>query len=145
MKTIIVTALIIVTGLLSGLACIDDNRETTIDIGEPTVTPTSMPTMTVAKSPTPEPVVTVTPTQTPAPTPTKPPSQCEMDEIAIQVAIDSYYSEYSQWPTADGQSGEIVWDNIIPNYMDAMPYANNKCQWAINSDPEGFVCMGKTC
>ncbi|MEA1958236.1 MAG: hypothetical protein U9N44_00980 [Chloroflexota bacterium] len=83
-----------------------------------------------------------TPTPTVTATPTAYKSQCEIDRDAIQVAFDAYHDAYGNWPTSDGQPGDIEWDKLVPEFMDA---AVSKCDWHVNSNPEGEVCLPKTC
>ena len=115
-------------------------------VPNPTIEPT-IPTASISE-PMPtltEPPVATDPPATPPPVPTKTISQCEKDELAVQAALDAYYLELEKWPTVDGLPGEIAWEEIVPTYMDEMPFANNKCEWRVNSDPEGSACMGRRC
>jgi len=86
-----------------------------------------------------------TPTPSATATPTAYKSQCEIDRDAIQAALDEFYDIYDEWPTADGQPGDIVWDKLVPDFMDAVAPGDYKCDWRVNSAPEGDVCLPKTC
>jgi hypothetical protein len=87
------------------------------------------------------------PEATPTPTPTVTPvlTQCEMDRDAIQAALDAYHDETGEWPTADGQPGDIEWGKLVPGFLDALPPTAETCDWRVNSDPEGEVCIGHWC
>ncbi len=152
---------------LSGLACLEVKEEKTDSTGNlnRTVFPTLPATVDDKTTPTPSPTIMaeVTPTQTPTvlptppvtetpsiseptePTPTRKKSRCETDMEVIQAAIDVYSSEYDQWPTINGQPGDVDWDKMIPDYMDEKPYDNDKCKWGVNSDPVGIACIGHYC
>jgi len=82
---------------------------------------------------------------TPTPTSTAPASNCEQDEMDIQAALDGYYDDNTSWPTANGQSGDIIWDELIPEYMSAMPIIDSTCDWHVSSYLEGQVCVAHTC
>jgi len=92
---------------------------------------------------TPTPTATVTETVTPAPT--APVSSCEKDKNDIQAALNAYHAANGDWPTANGQPGDIVWDKLVPQYMSAMPLIDSSCNWQVNSNPEGSVCVAHTC
>lgn len=87
---------------------------------------------------------TPTPTVTPTPLPTVTMS-CEQARDAIQVALDDYYDEQGEWPTADGQPGDIQWAKLVPDYMAGVPSNDNSCDWQVNSDPAGEVCLQYLC
>lgn len=151
--------LILILGIivLSGLACLevnDKNTNTNVSPDQTTsTTPTDTiidditlspsPTVVTEASPTPSstPVSTISPEPTPVPTK----SRCEMDMETIQAAIDIYITQHNEWPTVDGQPGPMDWDKLIPGYMDEKPYANDKCKWGVNSDPQGDACMAHRC
>ena len=95
----------------------------------------------IPATPTPE----LTPTPTPTPTPGRTPTKCEVDRDAIQVALDAYHAEKGEWPTADGQPGNIEWGKLVPGFLDDIPGTDSRCHWQVNSDPEGEVCLWKTC
>ena len=97
-----------------------------------------------AEAGTPAPTVTATPTAVPTliPTATAYKSQCEIDRDAIQSALDAYHDTYSGWPTVDGLPGDIVWDKLVPEFMGEVAHI---CDWRVNSDPEGEVCLPRTC
>jgi hypothetical protein len=84
-------------------------------------------------------------TPTPTPTATGPVSNCEQDKIDIQAALDAYYDDNTSWPTADGQSGDIIWDELVPEYMSNLPLIDNSCDWQVSSNLEGQVCVAHTC
>jgi hypothetical protein len=87
------------------------------------------------------------PETTPTPTPpiTPVPTRCEADRDAVQVALDAYHDDTGEWPTADGQPGDIEWDELVPGFLDGVPSTDSKCDWQVNSDPEGDVCLWKRC
>jgi peptidylprolyl isomerase len=70
---------------------------------------------------------------------------CEQARDAIQEALTHYHDEYGKWPTADGQPGDIVWTKLVPNFMEGTPSNDSDCNWWVNSDPEGEVCLQNTC
>ena len=95
-----------------------------------------------------EPGPTTTPTPTPTPVPTSLPTvsmSCDEAKNGIQAALDDYHDNYGEWPTADGQPGDIEWTELVPDYMEAIPANDSKCDWWVNSDPEGEVCVLHTC
>jgi hypothetical protein len=84
----------------------------------------------------------------PAPTPTPLPTvsmSCTQARDAIQVALNAYHTEKGKWPTADGQPGDIEWTKLFPDYMAGIPSNDSKCEWWVNSDPEGEVCLQHIC
>ena len=81
---------------------------------------------------------------TPTPLPTAAMS-CEEARDTIQAAIYAYHVEHTEWPTADGQPGDIEWTKLVPDFMAAVPTNDSKCDWQVNSDPEGEVCVLHTC
>ncbi len=122
---------------------------------EPTPPPTPMPTIT------PSPTATVTPETTPIPTPTLVPTptiiptgtplptqetgSCVSDRDGIQVALDAYHAQNGDWPTTDGQSGDIEWGKLIPDLLDGVPHTDSSCEWQVDDDPEGSVCLLTPC
>jgi hypothetical protein len=76
---------------------------------------------------------------------TTPVSNCEKDKSDIQAALDAYYDDNIDWPTANGQSGDIVWDELVPEYMNEMPLIDDQCDWQVSSYLEGQVCVAHTC
>ena len=64
---------------------------------------------------------------------------------AIQVAIISFDSGYEDWPITDGQSGDIEWAKLVPDFIVGIPSNDHKCEWWVNSDPEGDVCLQNIC
>ena len=90
----------------------------------------------------------------PGPTPTPPPTATSLPTVimgctearnAIQDALDLYHAEYGEWPTADGQPGDIEWTKLVPDFMAGIPSNDSKCEWQVNSDPEGVVCLRNIC
>lgn len=69
-----------------------------------------------------------TPSTTPTPTPTPTPTQA-----------------HGGWPTADGQPGDIDWTKLVPDFIVGIPSNDNRCDWWVNSDPEGEVCLQNMC
>lgn len=96
-----------------------------------------------------EAAVTPTPTPTPAatsqPTPTPQPTRCEADRDAVQVALHAFQAANGYWPTATGLPGDIDWDKLVPGFLDAIPSTDGRCDWQVNSAPEGDVCLWKRC
>ncbi|MCK5653951.1 MAG: hypothetical protein KAH98_02315 [Dehalococcoidia bacterium] len=90
------------------------------------------------------PTPTPTPTGTPTPLPTVTMS-CEQALAAIQQALDAYNAEHGDWPTTDGQPGDIEWSKLVPDFMAGIPSNDSKCEWQVNSDPEGEVCLRNIC
>jgi hypothetical protein len=84
------------------------------------------------------------PTTTPIPLLTVSMS-CTQARDAIQVALDAYHTEKGKWPTADGQPGDIEWSKFVPDYMEGVPSNDSKCDWGVNGDPEGKVCLQHIC
>lgn len=91
-----------------------------------------------------EPGATPTPSGTPQPVPTVTMS-CEEARDAVQQALDAYHAQYGSWPTADGKPGDIVWYKLVPEFMEYGPGNDNKCDWRVNSDPVGKVCLMNEC
>ncbi|NQT71990.1 MAG: hypothetical protein HQ553_04370 [Chloroflexi bacterium] len=73
------------------------------------------------------------------------PNLCEQDRDAIQDVLDSFYAMNGKWPTSTGQPGDIQWDMLIPEWLDSVPPTDDKCEWQINSDPQGQVCLLTPC
>jgi len=92
----------------------------------------------------PEPTPTPTPTATPTPLPTVTMS-CEEARDAIQAALDAYHDETGEWPTSDGQPGDIEWTELVPDFMAGIPANDSMCKWQVNSDPLGEVCLLNAC
>ena len=78
----------------------------------------------------------------PEATPTPTPTQCEADKAAVQTAISTFYMGCWQWPTADGEPGDIEWTKLVPDLLASIPITDSKCDWSVNSDPEGTACAG---
>ena len=70
---------------------------------------------------------------------------CEQARDAIQGALTQYHDEHGTWPTADGKPGDIVWAKLVPDFMAGIPSNDSDCDWWVNSDPEGEVCLQKIC
>jgi hypothetical protein len=131
---------------------------------EPTPTPTQAPTAPPTNEPQPTPTPTIIVTASPLPTgtsvptgtpnwswpepvPTLGPLGCEPDRDAIQAALYAYNASHGEWPTADGEPGDIVWSKLIPQYLPKRPQTDlsPSCDWHVNIDPEGEVCVPKRC
>jgi len=93
-----------------------------------------------------EPTPTATPTSiaTPTPLPTVVMS-CVQARDAIQLALSDYHAEHGAWPTADSQPGDIEWTKLVPDFMAGIPSNDVRCEWRVNSDPEGAVCLQNIC
>jgi len=87
---------------------------------------------------------TPTPSGTPQPVPTVR-MTCEEARDAIQEALTAYHARNGDWPTADGAPGDIVWSKLVPDFMEAMPANDSLCDWQVNSNPEGNVCLMHQC
>ena len=83
-----------------------------------------------------------TPTPTPLPIITM---SCVQARDAIQDALIDYNAVYGEWPTADGQPGDIEWTELVPEFMAGIPSIDSSCNWWVNSDPEGGVCVRHEC
>ena len=90
-----------------------------------------------------EPEAEVTPTPTATATVQK--TQCETDRDTIQEALNAYNEANDDWPTANGQPGDIVWDKLVPQYLSAMPSIDSSCDWQVSGNPAGTVCVAHTC
>ena len=91
-------------------------------------------------------ILSTMPMPTAAPTPTFTIyMSCEEARDAIQEAINSYHEEYGKWPTIDGQPGDIEWSELNPSFMPRIPSNDSDCDWWVNSDPEGEVCLQNEC
>jgi hypothetical protein len=113
-----------------------------------TATTTETPTPAPTQTPVPTPTSTTTPTATASPSPTPTityASNCEHDKYEIQAALDAYYNDHTAWPTANGQSGDIIWAELVPQYMSEMPLIDSSCDWQVSGNPEGSVCVAHTC
>ena len=91
-----------------------------------------------------EPTPTPTATATPTPLPTVVMS-CDQARDAIQIALDAYNAVHGDWPTIDGQPGDIEWIKLVPEFMKGIPSNDSKCEWWVNSDPKGDVCLQNIC
>ena len=73
------------------------------------------------------------------------PEGCEPDRDAIQVALDAYHDKYGKWPTDDGRPGDIEWSKLVPDFLPYIPHTDTRCDWQVNSNPEGHVCLWQRC
>ena len=80
----------------------------------------------------------IPPTTNSSSTPTSTPSTYDTDIAVINDAIARYYTNYSQWPTANGTTGDIEWSKLVPVYLTATPSTDAKCNWYVNS--RGNAC-----
>jgi hypothetical protein len=85
------------------------------------------------------------PSPTSGPTATLVPEGCEPDRDAIQAALNAYHTRNDKWPTADGQTGDIDWDKLVPSFLPYIPHTDSNCDWQVNSNPEGTVCLAHPC
>jgi len=90
------------------------------------------------------PAVEPTPTATPTPLPTVVMS-CVQARDTIQQALSDYNAEHGEWPTSNGQPGDIEWTKLVPDFMAGIPANDSSCDWWVNSDPEGKVCLQHWC
>jgi len=159
----IITVIILLSIVFTiGLSCDDESEESPVATATPTPTPTLIPTPptptptpTVAPSPTPSPTPTETVTVTPTPTttvtpietplPTRDTGSCIPDRDEIQAALDAYHTENGEWPTIDGYPGDIEWAKLIPELLDGVPYTDSSCEWQVDDDPEGAICLLTPC
>lgn len=162
-------AVVVILGimLVAGLSCDEGSEESakvtptstpTIPVSPvETVTPTLTPEPTVSptQTATPEPIPIPTSTSTLVPTPTINPTEtplptretgsCVPDRDDIQIALDAYHTENGDWPTADGQPGDIEWGKLVPDLLDGVPHTDSSCEWQVDDDPEGSVCLLTPC
>ncbi|MDD5093587.1 MAG: hypothetical protein PHV74_04300 [Dehalococcoidia bacterium] len=143
-RSVIITVLIglVIAGLMFAACDGDDSGTPTATAVSPTPTDTSTPTPSASLTPT---TTIPTPTPTSTPTPTHVPTTCEVQRDSIQVALDSYHSANGRWPTADGAPGDIDWDKLVPAFLAEIPSLDGTCEWQVNSQPEGKVCLLKPC
>ncbi|MDY6918106.1 MAG: hypothetical protein SVP26_09225 [Chloroflexota bacterium] len=90
------------------------------------------------------PPATPTPEATPTPLATAS-MNCSQAKVAIQAAIDAYSAKYGAWPTGNGTAADIEWSKLVPEFMGAVPGNDSKCDWQVNSNPEGEVCVVHHC
>jgi hypothetical protein len=104
---------------------------------------------TPSPTPTPSPTSSASPTLTSTMTPTTTlgPEGCEPDRDAIQAAINAYHAENGDWPTTTtfGDPGNIKWSKLVPDYLPYIPHTDARCDWQVNTDPEGEVCLWEKC
>lgn len=81
----------------------------------------------------------------PTATATLGPAGCDPDRDAINTVLGPYYARYGQWPTADGQPGDMDWDKLVPEFLPYIPETDSKCHWGVNGDPEGKACIQNRC
>ena len=113
-----------------------------------TPTPAITPIATVSPSPSPITASAGTPTATPLPTrlPTLGGGDCQRDRDDIRTALDAYHEANGDWPTVDGQpGGDIVWAKLVPDLLEGVPVLDEFCEWQVDSDPEGAVCLLTPC
>lgn len=91
-----------------------------------------------------QPIATPTPMPTQASLPATAMS-CEQARDAIQEALDDFHDAHGEWPTADGRPGDIEWAKLTPEFMPGVPFNDRKCEWWVNSNPEGQVCLQNIC
>jgi hypothetical protein len=77
--------------------------------------------------------------------PTLGPPGCAPDRDATGAAIDAYHARYGDWPTASGEPGDMDWDKLVPEFLPYKPGTDSKCQWGVNGDPEGEICLQNRC
>jgi hypothetical protein len=77
--------------------------------------------------------------------PTLGPAGCDPDRDATGAAIAAYHARYGGWPTADGEPGDMDWDKLVPEFLPYTPKTDSKCQWGVNGDPAGEVCLQNRC
>ena len=82
---------------------------------------------------------------TPTGQPTITPTACEIDRDAIQAALYAYHDQKGEWPSADGISGDIVWEKLVPGFLAETPETDEKCDWQVNTKPEGELCLWEQC
>ena len=82
------------------------------------------------------------PVPTPLPTVTM---SCAVARDTIQPALTAYNAQHGEWPTADGQPGDIEWTKLVPDFMAGVPSNDSLCDWWVNSNPQGEVCVQNMC
>jgi hypothetical protein len=85
------------------------------------------------------------PFPTSQPTATLGPEGCQPDKDAIQAALSAYHTRNGNWPTADGQPGDILWDKLVPAFLPYIPHTDSNCDWQVNSNPYGEICLAHPC
>lgn len=85
----------------------------------------------------------MTPIETPLPT--RDTGSCIPDRDEIQAALDAYHTENGEWPTIDGYPGDIEWAKLIPDLLDGVLYTDSSCEWQVDDDPEGAICLLTPC
>ena len=116
--------------LVSGLSCAKGSNN-----GMPSPTPT--PSTTSNASPTLTSAIT--------PTATLGPEGCEPDRDAIQVALNAYHAENGDWPTVGGDPGDIKWSKLVPDFLPYIPHTDSDCDWQVDSNPIGTICLVHQC
>ena len=128
-------------------------------VADPVMTPASTPVQSTTPTPTITPIPTVSPSPSPitvssatpaaTPLPTRLPTigdNCQRDRDDIQVAISAYHEANGDWPTVDGQpGGDIVWAKLVPDLLEGVPALDEFCDWQVDSNPEGAVCLLTPC
>jgi hypothetical protein len=85
------------------------------------------------------------PFPTSQPTATLGPEGCEPDRDAIQAALNAYHTRNGNWPTADGQPADIDWDKLVPAFLPYIPHTDSNCDWQVDSNPIGTICLAHPC
>jgi hypothetical protein len=144
-KIINLTAILLISILfLTGASCQGGQGAQPTPTPTPTQTPaaTVIPTSTpAAAEPTPTATATATTEATPAVIATLGPEGCVPDRDAIQAAIYAYHADKGDWPTANGEPGDIAWAKLVKEYLPFMPHTNDECNWQVNGNPVGGVCV----
>ena len=110
--------------LAVGLACSGGNSE------GPTPVPTSMPEQPRTLTPTPLPTVVMS---------------CSEVLNSIKAPLVNYHDRYGEWPTVDGQPGDIEWSKLVPEFIEGIPSNDKQCDWWVNSHFWGTVCVQNRC
>ncbi len=88
-----------------------------------------------------KPTPSVTATPKPPPTMPKEPTLCELQTVAIQEAVFEYHDKQDKWPTFDGKPDDIQWTKLVPDLLANEPSTDYQCDWQVDDDPEGTVCL----
>jgi hypothetical protein len=127
---IVTISLLCILLMMSSLSCAKGSNN-----GMPSPTPTTPATSNVS----------TTSTLSPTPTATLGPEGCEPDRDAIQVALNAYQAENGDWPTADGDPGDIKWSKLVPDFLPYIPHTDSDCDWQVDSNPIGTICLVHQC
>jgi hypothetical protein len=101
--------------------------------------PSPTPTLSTTSNASPTLTSAITPTATLGP------EGCEPDRDAIQVALNAYQAENGDWPTADGDPGDIKWSKLVPDFLPYIPHTDSDCDWQVDSNPIGTICLVHQC